>query len=56
MSSTPYKYVQTIVSREEADEIDNYVHMKGIKNKREWIREIILKEVREDGTKPLPLH
>lgn len=56
MSEVPYKYVQTIVSGEEAEEIDNYVHANKIKNKREWLREVILKEVRKDGNKSLPIH
>lgn len=59
MSEPLFKYVQTVVSNEEAQEIDDYLHAHGIKNKREWLRETILKEVRQNGssnTKPLPLH
>lgn len=57
MSEMPFKYVQTIVSIEENDEIEEYLHRERIKNKREWLRQTILNEVRKnDGDKPLQLH
>ena len=52
----PYKYVQTIVSIEEATEIDEYIRINKIKNRREWVKQVLLEEVRKDGTKSLPLH
>lgn len=57
----PYTYVQTIMSNEEAESIDNHVKKlsdQAIANggekvsKREWIREILLKEVQK-GDKSL---
>ena len=56
MSEMPYKYVQTIVSVDESDEIDEYLRINRIKNKREWIRETLLKEVRKGNDESLPLH
>lgn len=51
-----HKYVQTTVSIAQAKEIDDYIRINKIKNKRVWIRKVLLEEVRKDGTKPLPLH
>lgn len=56
MSTQPYKYVQTIVSSDEAEEIDEYVRINKIKNKREWLKETILQEVRGHEQKSLQLH
>ena len=65
MAKIPYKYIQTLMSVEEVDEIDN--HIEKLKandpsiSKREWMRITLLKEVRggetnNDTSKSLPLH
>lgn len=60
----PYTYVQTIMSNEEAESIDAHVKKLSDRSvadggekisKREWMREILLKEVRKDD-EPLQLH
>lgn len=51
-----HKYVQTTMSLAQFDEVEQYLLRKGIKNRRAWIRTLILKEVRNDGAESLPLH
>lgn len=49
MPSMPkYIHLQTKVTREEKREIDIYLVHLGVENKSEWIRKVILKEVRKN--------
>lgn len=43
-----YIHLQTKVTREEKREIDIYLVHLGVENKSEWIRKVILKEVRKN--------
>lgn len=45
---TEYIHLQTKVTREEKREIDIYLAQLGIDHKSEWIRKVILKEVRKN--------
>lgn len=38
--------IQTIVTAKQFAEIEDYCRRKGIKSRREWVRELILREVR----------
>jgi len=53
--SLPINYVQTVLSDEEALEMNTYLLKAKIKNKREWVKEIIMKEVKNSGN-ALRLH
>lgn len=52
----PYKYVQALLSIEQFREMEEYMRKNGITNRRDWVEEIIMKEVRKDDGKSLPLH
>lgn len=45
---TEYIHLQTKVSRKEKREIDIYLAHLGVDNKSEWIRKVLLQEVRKN--------
>jgi len=45
---TEYIHLQTKVTREEKREIDIYLAHLGVNHKSEWIRKVILQEVRKN--------
>jgi hypothetical protein len=52
-----YKYIQTTLSTSQHKEVKNFMETNGIDNQREWLREIIMKEVRRDNdSESLPLY
>lgn len=57
MEEPVVKHLQTVVSTPEWIEIDDYMRDNGITNLKEWMRQLLLKEVRKRyDTNSLPLH
>lgn len=57
--SLPIKHIQIIVSEAEDLEISDYEVRNNLTNRREWMRNLILREVRKDNdgnSKPIQLH
>lgn len=51
----PINYVQTVLDDTEMEQLNIYLAKARIRNKREWIRELIMKEVKNGGN-ALRLH
>lgn len=57
MDELAVKHLQTVVSASEYREIDDFMRDNGITNLKEWMRQLVLKEVRKgNDTISLPLH
>lgn len=51
----PINYIQTVLTNEENDEVNLYLAKARIRNKREWVKDLIMKEVKNSGN-ALRLH
>ncbi len=50
-----YTFLQAKVTTAEREEIEKYLFDLGIKNKSEWMRELMLKEVRSNHVESEPI-
>jgi len=52
----PYKYVQALLSIEQFRKMEAYMQRHNITNRRDWIENLIMREVSKDDEKSLPVH
>lgn len=52
----PVRHMQATFTPDEYREIEQFLLDNGIRNRREWLRQVALKEVRKDGSKSVSVH
>ena len=53
MSTAVVKHIQARLTEEENKEVNVYLAMNDIESKNDWLKSLILREVRKNGTKPI---
>lgn len=51
--STVVKHIQARLTEEENKEVNVYLAMNDIESKNDWLKSLILREVRKNGAKPI---